>query len=334
VDLADMIDVPRLRATAGDYLVGLGTVAADGTWPADDGLVAGAPMAVEAESLVWYPKAAFERASYEVPRTWAELEALTARMIADGNTPWCLGLAEGMHPASGAVDIVEDLVLHEAGRATYDGWAAGSVRFGDEAVSGAFAELGDLVFDPGSVLGGADGALATQQDLADWSMFVDPPGCWLHLAGGTGRKTWPEAVGDTLASFPFPAADADGAGAVRGRVFDVVVFRDRPEVRRLVEHLLGEGSGASLAGSLVPAGIWPVAPAGPVATADEGAAAEGKLLRSALDAGTFRVAASDLMPTVVADAFAEGTVRYVADGRLSLASILEEIQRSWRKARQ
>lgn len=39
------------------------------------------------KSLVWYPKAQFEAAGYEVPTTWDELVALMDTIVADGDTP-------------------------------------------------------------------------------------------------------------------------------------------------------------------------------------------------------------------------------------------------------
>ena len=72
---------------AGDYLVGLGTLGAGGQWPSAEGRLYGATVALEAGSLVWYPKAAMERAGYQVPGSWDELAALEQAMIADGRTP-------------------------------------------------------------------------------------------------------------------------------------------------------------------------------------------------------------------------------------------------------
>ena len=55
---------------------------------------------------------------------------------------------------------------------------------------------------------------------------------------------------------------------------------------------------------------------------------DGQLLLGALRSGTFRVAASDLMPATVAEAFARGMVSYLAGGPISLNGVLGEIQHS------
>ena len=67
VDLTGIVDVGGFRATAGDYLASLGTVGDDGAWPTADGRLYGATFAAEVASLVWYPRAAFERAGYSDP---------------------------------------------------------------------------------------------------------------------------------------------------------------------------------------------------------------------------------------------------------------------------
>jgi ABC-type glycerol-3-phosphate transport system substrate-binding protein len=47
------------------------------------------------KSLVWYVPENFEDAGYEIPETMEELKALTEQIVADGETPWCIGLGSG-----------------------------------------------------------------------------------------------------------------------------------------------------------------------------------------------------------------------------------------------
>ena len=333
MDLSGIVDVEGLRSTAGDYLVRLGTVGADGSWPAAGGGLYGATFATEAESLVWYPRAAFERAGYAVPRTWDELTKLADQMVDDGHTPWCLGVEAGTESGASAVGFVEDVLLHAAGPDVYDRWASGEWGFTPYSVRAAFFEFGSLAFRDGFVLGGVASAIVTPQDLAAWPMFVDPPACWLHLAGGTDRLSWPAGGSATLAAFPFPAADLAYSDAIRGRAFTVVVFHDRPEVRRFLGGLLGHEFAAAAATSLVPAGIWPVGSVAPAIRLDDVARMEGELLRSALRAGTFRVAASELMPTRVVTAFEQGMMHYLTWGQMSLNQVLDDIRDSWQQTK-
>ena len=76
---------------AGESWVSLGTYAGpDG----EDRLYA-FPYKIDVKSLVWYSPENFEDAGYEVPTSMEELKALTEQIVADGGTPWCIGLGSG-----------------------------------------------------------------------------------------------------------------------------------------------------------------------------------------------------------------------------------------------
>ena len=68
-----------------------------GTYPDKDGndQLFGFFYNVNVKSLVWYVPENFEDAGYEVPETMEELKALTDQIVADGETPWCIGLGSG-----------------------------------------------------------------------------------------------------------------------------------------------------------------------------------------------------------------------------------------------
>ncbi len=65
----------------------------------DEGAIYAAPMSISVKSLVWYPKAPFEKAGDEIPKSQEELLALTEQIKADGTRPWCIGIESG--PATG-----------------------------------------------------------------------------------------------------------------------------------------------------------------------------------------------------------------------------------------
>ncbi len=337
VDLSGIVDVAGLRTAGSDYLLGLGTVGRDGGWPASSGRLYGATVATEVESLVWYPTAAFQRAGYRIPQTWADLDRLAATMLADGRSPWCLGLAAGQRTGTAAglsaTSFVEDLVLHASGPAVYDAWSTGAIPFTDEAVSRAVVTFGELALGDGYVGRGLSSALVTPADLAAWPMFVDPPGCWLDLAGGATRATWPAGGSETLSAFPFPAIDPRFPDVLRGRAYMAVVFRDRPEVRRLLDELLDAGFGATAGPRLASDGIWPTAQAGTAVPVGAVARAEREELHQALAANTFRVSILDLVPRAVGDAFASEMSKYLFWGQISPSAALGAIQSSWPAAR-
>lgn len=54
---------------------------------------------VNLKSIVWYVPDEFEERGYEIPATWDELLALADQMVADGTSPFCLGI--GSQAATG-----------------------------------------------------------------------------------------------------------------------------------------------------------------------------------------------------------------------------------------
>jgi alpha-glucoside transport system substrate-binding protein len=87
---------------------------------------------VDLKSLVWYIPENFEDAGYEVPKSMEELKALTDQIVADGGTPWCIGLGSGGATGWPATDWVEDLMLRTQSPADYDKWVTNELKFNDK----------------------------------------------------------------------------------------------------------------------------------------------------------------------------------------------------------
>ena len=158
VDLATYIDVEQLMADQSPYLVSLGTVGADGSWPAAEGGTFGAFVNLGVKSLIWYPVPEFDAAGYSIPKTWDELIDLSRRMVADGRTPWCLGWGDGASSGRPGTDWVENLLLASQGPAAYDRWTFHTIPFESAPVRAAFQRLGTVLFTDGFVDGGPKAA--------------------------------------------------------------------------------------------------------------------------------------------------------------------------------
>ena len=137
------------------------------------------------------------------------------------------------------VGFVEDTVLGSSAPGYYDLWVGGRMQFDSPTVRDGFDRLSALVFASGSVLGGPPAAERMPQDTAAWPLSDTPLGCWLHLGGGSERLDWHAGQAATLAAFAVPPSSQELAGVLRGRLYSMVVFHDRPEVRRLVAGLVG-----------------------------------------------------------------------------------------------
>src|SRR5690606_12455750 len=114
VALEDMgFDIDELNDLLGESFMALGEV---------DGKHYGLPTNINLKSMVWYPKAAFDEAGYEVPETWDDLIALSDQIVEDGSTPWCVGFGSEGSTGWPATDWMEDIMLRTAGPDVYDQW--------------------------------------------------------------------------------------------------------------------------------------------------------------------------------------------------------------------
>jgi alpha-glucoside transport system substrate-binding protein len=105
------------------------------------------------KSLVWYPKKAFDRAGYEVPQSWEDLMKLSDQIVADGRTPWCIGIESGATSGWAGTDWVEDILLRTAPPETYDAWVAGDLPFDSPEIRRVFAIMEDIWLNDAYVFG-------------------------------------------------------------------------------------------------------------------------------------------------------------------------------------
>jgi DNA-binding SARP family transcriptional activator/ABC-type glycerol-3-phosphate transport system substrate-binding protein len=340
VDLGTYLDVERLRADFSPHLVALGSVADDGTSPAEQGRVFGVPQLIHNKSVIWYPATAFADAGYEVPTSWDELVALVDRMVADGHTPWCHAELLGTSFGWPGTDWIEDLVLHDVGAKVYDDWITHDIPFDDPRIRRAFRRYADLVLAPGHLHGGQAAATRTQLDVAQRPMFDDPPGCWLMHMPSFGTQWFPfgSVPGEDVGAFQLPATGSAGRDVVLGSGGFLVAVTDRPEVREALRWLIGPDWGRQLVGELPPLDVnestWYLHanqrfPLDAHADAAEREAAAA--LHAALARDGFRFDGSDLMPETVGRAFWEAMEQFTAKGPGNLEEVLGHVEAAWQE---
>ncbi|NNE11991.1 MAG: carbohydrate ABC transporter substrate-binding protein, partial [Ilumatobacter sp.] len=363
LDLAAWLDHGALRADFGDYLLNAATFASGAARQPPNQAATSVPIRLDLGSMVYYPKAAFEAAGYVLPTTWDELIALSRRMVDDGRTPWCLGFAHaGSARVDGwpATDMIQDLVLRTGGVDAYDEWAAGRIGFSSPQVLEAGRLADELVFEPGFVTPPPD-------ELARWSWLDqtfammepdpsagEPPSCWfspqrsfvMRLYAGATPNT---VIGTEIDYFLLPPVDAGIGSPIVGDVTLATGLTDRPEVRRLLEHLadpsfgslwaphVGGLEGPPPANGFLPANRrFDLAAFGP--ETDPFVAVKRRMtddLWSALDAGTLRGAVADVMPTSIGgragtrqNAFNAGMIEWVTREK-SIAEVFAAIDAEW-----
>jgi alpha-glucoside transport system substrate-binding protein len=307
---------------AGESWVSLGTYAGpDG----EDRLYA-FPYKIDVKSLVWYSPENFEDAGYEVPTSMEELKALTEQIVADGGTPWCIGLGSGGATGWPATDWVEDMMLRTQPPETYDAWVNHEIPFDDPAVIGAIEEFGYFARNDDFVAGGAGAVASTDFRDSPKGLFASPPQCYMHHQASFIPTFFPDGIelGLDADFFYMPSyAGKDLGNPVLGAGTLAFITKDGDGARAFLEFLK-----TPIAHEIWMAQSGFLTPFKSVNTANyanDTLKKQGDIL---LDATTFRFDASDLMPGAVgAGSFWTGMVDYA--GGKDAAEVAAEIEQSW-----
>lgn len=291
-------------------------------------IMAGVWERVNGKSLVWYPKDDFEAAGYTVPTTWDELVALMDQIVADGDTPWCVGIESGAATGWAATDWTEEMMLRTTSLENYDKWVKGQLPFNSPEVKKAIEAWSEIWFNDSYVYGGRATIATTFFGDAPAPMFEDPPKCWLHKQGNFITSFFPAdaQAGVDYGFFYLPGIDpAYGKPVlVAGDIW--AAFADRPEVIAVMEYFTyGEHlqswiqSGGAISPHLDSSLDWYTN------DIDRGVA---KII---LEASAVRFDASDLMPGQVGSgSFWKEMTSYVA-GTTDLDTATKNIDVTWPK---
>jgi DNA-binding SARP family transcriptional activator/ABC-type glycerol-3-phosphate transport system substrate-binding protein len=330
IDLSTYLDPGTFNAAYSDYLRRLVTVAADGSWPSDSGGVYGVWVRLNNKTVVWHASPDLEASGYPIPETWDDVIALSDRLVADGETPWCLGIADPGASGWLATDWIESIVLRSEGPEFYDQWVNHEVPFDHPAVVEAARKAGLLAFSEGYV----SPAPAAIVDRLVWdAAFLvgeKPPPCWLlPLASFAPGLSESLTAGENLDVIDFPAIDPRHASTAVGGGDVAVALTDRPEVRAVIQAIafpeFGEEWAAAQVNYVPPHRNFDLET---VTHPTQRRIAE--LTLAALESDGFRFDASDLMPPAVgAGTFWSGMTRYFLEGPDSLEEIMAEIEASW-----
>lgn len=199
------------------------------------------------KSLVWYNKRQFAHNGYRPPRTWDEMLTLSNKIVADGRTPWAIGLESGAASGWPGTDWIEDIMLRSAGPQIYDQWVAHEIPWTHPAVKRSFEYFGQIVLNPKFVLGGPTGALTTNFGDSPSALFTKPPRAFMHRQAtfiqGFIRRQNPDLVpGKDYDIFPFPPIDPSDAERIPILVGGDVLncFSRRPEVIEFAKFLISK----------------------------------------------------------------------------------------------
>lgn len=278
------------------------------------------------KSLVWYSPDNFSDAGYDVPKTMEELKALTKQIVADGGTPWCIGLGSGAATGWPATDWVEDILLRTQPPSVYDGWVSNKVKFNDPRIVDAIKDFGWFARNNKFVDGGSAAVGSTDFRDSPKGLFTSPPKCYMLKQASFAPAFFPEGteMGVDADFFYFPAyaskklgKPVEGGGTLISITKDSVGARDFAKfLRSPIAHEIWMAQGGFLSPDLK---------ANPAVYASDTLRREGKVL---LNASVFRFDASDLMPGKIGSgAFWTGMVNYVSGE--SAKDVANDIQKNW-----
>ncbi|QUQ64857.1 ABC transporter substrate-binding protein [Kutzneria sp. CA-103260] len=261
------------------------------------------PVKADLKSIVWFNAKTSPGLRLS---NWSELLDYTAK---GAPNTWCLGMEAYSTSGWPGTDWIEDILLHQSGRAAYDLWADGGLSWKSSEVEAAWRAWGQLLAAQGqqSV---RSAALLTYFGDAGKQMFATQNRCLLEHQGSFAPGSYPPSASYDF--FPFPSLNP----AVGPRTFEVSVnlaglFTDNPLARDFMTYLAGGPAQA----------VWP---------AQQGSRAYS-VNRTVLDAGVYKDAvskaigsalttadvlcldASDVMPAEMADAFSRAVLEYLGD---------------------
>jgi alpha-glucoside transport system substrate-binding protein len=322
IDMTDKLDQAALLANYTQSWLDMATMQG-----ASGPIMAGVWERVNGKSFVWYPKKAFDAAGYKVPTTWDELTALENQIIADGDTPWCIGIESGAATGWPVTDWLEEMMLRTTTVQNYDDWVSHKLPFSSPEVTAAAQKVGDIFFNSKMVNGGTAGIVSTNFGDSPKAMFTDPPKCWLHRQGNFITSFFPADVkpGVDYDVFYLPGLDPQYGSPVLVAGDIWAAFSDRPEVMAVMEEFT---KGEHLKSWMASGGaIAPQKDADPAwYGGDVISAFIGKTIQNAT---SVRFDASDLMPGAVGSGAEWKELTSWISGKEDLATALKNIDAAW-----
>lgn len=299
---------------------------------AKSGKTYGLPIAANIKSLVWYNPAAFKAAGYAVPKTDAELMALTKKINADGKGyPWCAAL-----PGWPATDWLEEYVLRYGGVKTYQAWAAGTVKYNSAVVKKAANKVADYLLTEGNVNGGGKAAAAAAWDANFKQLHLsgkDKGQCFMirqgsFILGSFDAAVVAEVKDDNLSRlnvFPLPTP-AGATGGTLGGGDLAAAFNTNKDTKAVMSFILSSKLGQSgwansgffsSAHKTFPTALYPSKLQQNI----------GKILATS---ASFGFDQSDLVPSAVADMEHQQLIKWIS-GDTTLDAAMTAIDASWKK---
>jgi alpha-glucoside transport system substrate-binding protein len=224
-----------LTARYGPAWIRLGTV---------NGKIYGVAAKANSKSVVWYRPDQFRKYKITVPKTWAQLIAVTRKFKQRGIAPW----AQGAKDSWTLTDWFENVYARTAGPAKYQALFGGKLKFTDPTVRRALNQM-LLVLNNRFLAGGVQGALGTAFVDGIGRVFGKNAKAQLYMEGGfvggiaTQQVNTKLKPGKTINSFPFPTIRASWDSPMVGGGDLAAAFTDNADVRSFLKYISSAEAG-------------------------------------------------------------------------------------------
>jgi alpha-glucoside transport system substrate-binding protein len=258
-------------------------------------------MKTDMKALVWYSPKKFAKGHYKIPKTWAQMVALSKLMVKRGLHPWTFG-GGGTPPSPWTFsDFFDNVYFQVAGAKLYDKLVAHTIKWTDASVKKTFQVMNQIVGNSAMLAGGRSRALSQSWEQAAAQMVNDPGAMFFSEATFVGaglRTAFPtKKEGKDYSAFSFPQYKSNPALPVTVGVNGILMFHNTPGARALMKCLVDPkalAQWAKLGGYLSPNTAVPLS-----AYPDNLTRSIAKTLSKSSIAGLVRVGADDLMPAAV-----------------------------------
>jgi alpha-glucoside transport system substrate-binding protein len=190
------------------------------------------------KSTVWYNVHSFSDAGVTPPATWENVLKDAKTLNASGTPAYSVGGADGWT----LTDLFENLYIRTAGPQKYDQLADHKIPWTDPSVKATLTDMGKILSDTKNIAGGTSGALQTDFPTSVTNVFqpTNPKAAMVF----EGDFVPGVAKGQTTAKpktdydvFKFPSVNGKGGDYVVGGGDVIVMFKDNPAARALVNYL-------------------------------------------------------------------------------------------------
>jgi alpha-glucoside transport system substrate-binding protein len=227
-----------LKARYGSSWLGFGKV---------NGVQYGVPAKANSKAVIWYRPNIFRKYHFKIPKTWAQLLALTKAMKAKGLVPWSIG--DGPNQSQWVLtDWFESIYARTAGPAKYQALFSGKLPFTDRSVVKALKMMVQIVNNK-YVLNGIQGMLGQSFVGGIGDVFGKAPKANMYYEGGfvggiaLGQVNPSLKIGSTIADFVWPTINPKFDHPVTLGADYAIAFRDNPDVRAFLKYITSAAAG-------------------------------------------------------------------------------------------